>query len=146
MCALEPEAIVDLWYGPSPFRDMVENWPDVVWGGLATLRREATRTADSRLDALVKRAEAHLKTVPPPALDGDVELPLICARFKIGGRLVRTSSAVMRFDSALDVTASDLRIELLFPADESSVVFFHSRRDGIPVGSARPARLTFSAS
>ncbi len=129
MCALQPEEIVDLWYGPGPFRDMVENWPDVVWAGLATLRREATRSADPRLDALVKRAEAHLKTIPPPAPDGDVELPLICTRFKIGGRLVRTSSAVMRFDTALDVTASDLRIELLFPADESSDEFFHAVRD-----------------
>jgi transcriptional regulator with XRE-family HTH domain len=132
MCSLELEAIVDLWYGPSPFRDMVENWPDVVWAGVATLRRDATRTADQRLDALVKRAEAHLKTVPPPSSGGDADLPLICTRLKIGGRLVRTTSAVMRFDAALDVTVSDLRIELLFPADESSDEFFHSMRDRRP--------------
>jgi transcriptional regulator with XRE-family HTH domain len=48
MCTMQPEAIVDMWYGPSPFRDMVENWPDVVWAGVATLRREARRTADPK--------------------------------------------------------------------------------------------------
>jgi hypothetical protein len=68
MCELLPEAIVDLWYGPGPFRDMVENWPDVLRAGLATLRREATRTADPRVNDLVRRAEAHLKSIPKAGL------------------------------------------------------------------------------
>jgi hypothetical protein len=33
MCALQPEEIVELWFGPGPFREVVENWADVVWGG-----------------------------------------------------------------------------------------------------------------
>jgi hypothetical protein len=37
---------------------------------------------------------------------------------------VRTISTVMRFDSALDVTASELRVELMFPADEASDAYF----------------------
>jgi hypothetical protein len=126
MCELEPEAIVDLWYGPGPFRDAVENWPDVAWAGMATLRREVTRTADPRLDALVQRAEAHLKTIPPPENGAHAETPLVCTRLRIGDRLIHMTTAVMRFDAALDVTASDLRVELLFPADDSSDEFFHS--------------------
>ena len=31
LCSLQPQEIVDLWFGPGPFRGMVENWPDVVW-------------------------------------------------------------------------------------------------------------------
>jgi hypothetical protein len=49
LCALQPEQIVDLWLGPGPFREIVENWVDVVWAGVAALRREATRFCDPRL-------------------------------------------------------------------------------------------------
>jgi glutamate/tyrosine decarboxylase-like PLP-dependent enzyme len=93
---------------------MVENWPDVVWAGVAALRRETTRTAAPQLSALVRRAEAHLKTVPMPEDTADPELPFVCARLKIGGQLVRTISTVMRFDTAVEVTASELQVELLF--------------------------------
>jgi hypothetical protein len=57
MYELQPEALIDLWYGPGPMRDVVENWQEVTWAGVATLRREAARIADPRLDELVKRAE-----------------------------------------------------------------------------------------
>jgi hypothetical protein len=30
----------------------------------------------------------------------------------------------MRFDTAVDVTASELRVELMFPADEESEAYF----------------------
>jgi hypothetical protein len=46
---------------------------------------------------------------------------------QIGGRTVRTISAVMRFDTAIDVTASELRVELMFPADDASDGFFRER-------------------
>jgi hypothetical protein len=35
---------------------------------------------------------------------------------------------VMRFDTALEVTASELRVEWLFPADSDSAAFFESKR------------------
>jgi hypothetical protein len=37
---------------------------------------------------------------------------------------VRTISTVMRFDTAVEVTASELRVELMFPADDDSDAFF----------------------
>jgi len=79
-----------------------------------------------RLDELVKRAESHVKSIPQPDNGMDAEWPLVCARLKIDGRLVATTTAVMRFDAALDVTAADLRVELLFPADDESDTFFQS--------------------
>jgi transcriptional regulator with XRE-family HTH domain len=126
MCALEPEAIVDLWFGPGPFRGLVENWQDVIWAGVAALRREAVRASDERLNALLQRAESHLKSVPAPEHDVHPELPVICPRLNIGGRRVRTISTVMRFDAAVEVTASELRVELMFPADDESDAFFQA--------------------
>lgn len=126
MCSLEPESIVDLWFGPGPFRNLVENWQDVVWAGVAGLRREAVRASDARLNALLSRAEAHLKSVPAPEHEARPELPVICPRLNIGGRRVRTISTVMRFDTAVEVTASELRVELMFPADDESEAFFRT--------------------
>lgn len=37
---------------------------------------------------------------------------------------MRTISAVMRFDTAVEVTASELRVELMFPADDESDAYF----------------------
>jgi transcriptional regulator with XRE-family HTH domain len=128
LCSLQPEAIVDLWYGDGPYRQLVENWPDVVWAGVATLRREAARSADPQLFELVRRAEAHLRDVPKPSADSEPELPFVCARLRLGDRVVRTVSTVMRFDATVEVTASDLRIELLFPADDESDAYFQSVR------------------
>jgi transcriptional regulator with XRE-family HTH domain len=124
MCSLEPEQIVDLWFGPGPFREIVENWVDVVWAGGAALRREASRFGDPRLEQLVRRAEAHARAMPAPEPDVLLDVPVICPRLRVDGRTVRTISTVMRFDTAVDVTASELRVELMFPADGDSDGFF----------------------
>jgi transcriptional regulator with XRE-family HTH domain len=124
MCSLSPDAIVDLWFGPGPFRDVVENWQDVVWAGIAALRRELVRSPDASLAALLRRAESHTRTVPAPERDAHPELPVICPRLNIGGRRIRTISTVMRFDTAVEVTASELRVELMFPADDASEGYF----------------------
>jgi len=126
LCVMQPEAIVDLWYGPGPFRDLVENWQDVVHVGVAQLQREATRTADAKLHDLARRAAAHLRDVPRGDASIVPDLPVVCPRLKIGDRLVRTISAILRFETAVEVTASELRVELMFPADEESAAFFRS--------------------
>lgn len=124
MCSMSPDAIVELWFGPGPFRDLVENWQDVVWAGVAALRRETVRASDPALMELLRRAETHARAIPAPELDAHPELPVICPRLHIGGRRVRTISTVMRFDTAIEVTASELRVELMFPADDDSERFF----------------------
>lgn len=122
---MAPEAIVDLWFGPGPFREAVENWHDVVAAGVTALRREAVRTGDPAVVDLAKRAEAHLARVGGvPA--SRAELPVVCARFRFGDRTVRTISSVMRFDAAIDATAAELRVELMFPADAESEAFFRA--------------------
>jgi transcriptional regulator with XRE-family HTH domain len=106
MCQLSPAAIVDLWFGPGLFRQLVENWQDVVLAGVASLRRDAAQSSDPGLIELVP------------------ELPVVCPRLSINGRTIRTISTVLRFDTAVEVTASELRVELMFPADEVSETYF----------------------
>jgi transcriptional regulator with XRE-family HTH domain len=120
MCRMRPEEIVDLWFGPGPFRANVENWPDVVRAGVASLRREASRTSDPTVFALLRQAEAHLREVDDGSDNPEADMPTICPRLNFDGHTIRTVSTVMRFDTAADVTASELRVELLFPADDRS--------------------------
>jgi hypothetical protein len=63
----------------------VEKWQDVVFVGVAHLRREATRAADPKLLELARR-----------------------------------------FDTAIEVTASEQRAERTYPADEESASCFNS--------------------
>jgi transcriptional regulator with XRE-family HTH domain len=125
LCAMAPEAVVDLWFGPGPFRKMVENWREVASAGVDGLRRDASRALDPEISELLRRAERHLAGLdePPPT---ESSFPVVCPRFRIGDRTVRTISAVLRFDTAADVTTSELRVELMFPADEASDAFFRA--------------------
>ena len=43
---------------------------------------------------------------------------------RLGGQVVRTISSVMRFDTATEVTTSQLRVELMFPADDAADAYF----------------------
>jgi hypothetical protein len=43
-----------------------------------------------------------------------------------GDRLIRTLGMAARFDSVLEVTLDELRIELLYPADEDAKEFVHA--------------------
>jgi transcriptional regulator with XRE-family HTH domain len=124
LCKLSPETIVDMWFAPGPFRQMVENWREVIWAGIDNLHREAARTSDPRVLALLRRAEGHAAHIPAPESRARPDLPVACPRFNIGGRIVRTISAVLRFDTAIEVTASELRVELMFPADAESDAYF----------------------
>ena len=58
---LTPGQLIDLWYGPGPFRDQVLNWAEVVQAGLAALRQAAADTGDAEVIRLLGRAEAHLR-------------------------------------------------------------------------------------
>ena len=124
MCGLSAETIIDFWFGPGPYRELVENWHDVVRAGATSLRREAIRTSDRELFELAQRAETHVRALPESNSQILAEVPVVCPILRIGGQVVRTISTVMRFDSAVDVTVADLRVELLFPADDDSDAFF----------------------
>ena len=68
------------------------------------------------------------------------------------GRTIRTISTMMRFDTAVDVTVSELRVELMFPVDDESEAYFrqtaaHQVRiraglsDNSPVQDANASRM-----
>jgi transcriptional regulator with XRE-family HTH domain len=125
---LSPDQLIDVWYGPGPFQDQVVNWAEMVQAGLAALRHAAADTGDAEAIRLLRRAEAHLRDRParPGAYGGSS--PVVCPVFEVGGQVVRTISTVMRFDTAIEVTTSQLRIELMFPADDAAEAYFRAHQ------------------
>ncbi len=100
-----------------------ENFAEVAWAALDMMRRDANGSPGALRDS-VTRLEKHLEGVPRPAHDrGDERV--ICPRFRFGDRVVTTITTIARFGSARDVTLDELRVELIFPADEESARFFH---------------------
>ncbi len=61
-----------------------------------------------------------------PFLEADPSLPLHTPVLQVGDQKLRTITTVMRFDRARDVTASELVVELMFPADAEADAFFRS--------------------
>jgi hypothetical protein len=82
--------LIDLWFGPGPFRDSVRNWPDVMHAGLAALRRDATATADPAVIALLRRAVAA-GVNPDPTRKAYAARSVVCPECDSTGTLWRLS-------------------------------------------------------
>jgi transcriptional regulator with XRE-family HTH domain len=123
LIGLEPRQVIEFWFGPGPFRERVANWPDVVRATLTTLRREALLTGDVDVAELAHRAEELARDVPgvpDESADAAGRSPVACPTLILDGEHVRTITTVLRFDTATEVTTSELRVELMFPADDAS--------------------------
>ena len=135
---LSPAQLIDMWFGPGPFRDQVINWAEVAQAGLTALRNAAADTGGKEVLGLLRQAEAHAQhlAVPEPGTGSSL---VACPVFQLNGQTVRTISAVMRFDTAVEVTTSQLRIELMFPADDAAEAFFRGHVPARPPGGSGTA-------
>lgn len=123
---LSSEQFVDVWFGAGPLADRLVNRAEVLRAGLAQLRREAWSTGDPEMLAALGRARS-LAAQSVAGAGGDVDeswhpddSPVACPVLAVDGLVVRTVSTVMRFDTAVEVTTSELRVELMYPADDDS--------------------------
>lgn len=106
-------------------RPAIENWQEVAVALLDRLSADLMRFPDdAALQGLHEEVEAALGTGPLP-LDRSIGR-VICPRFCIGGALVRTITVAARFESVADVTLDEVRVELVYPEDETSAQFFRS--------------------
>lgn len=118
--------VVRLTYGGA-WRDLIENFEEIAWVGLARLQAEAARfPQDEELAELVDLAADAVRGLPRPSVDPLMRV--LCPHFRIGEEVVRTISVVAQFGSPLDVTLDELRIELIHPADERAQRFFEGLR------------------
>ena len=99
--------------------DTFENWPEL---GYCTARRLRTESAHMggvpELDRVVAEIEADPLVA---AYDPPSELPaVIPAKYRAGDMVLSMFTTIAQFGSAEEISLADLRIELMFPADEQT--------------------------
>ena len=108
--------LLDAW------RPLIENWDEVAVAVVDRIAADLARYPDDETLLELHRSvaaaagETHITPGRAPAR--------VCPRFRIDGQLVRTLTVVARFESAVDVTLDELRVELVYPEDDASDRFF----------------------
>jgi transcriptional regulator with XRE-family HTH domain len=106
-----------------PLRDSIDNWQEITFALLGRLSADLMRFPDDpallALHAEVRAALGDTRRLHP-ITTGRV----ICPRFRVDGTLVRTITVAARFESAIDISLDEIRIELIYPADSAAEQFF----------------------
>jgi transcriptional regulator with XRE-family HTH domain len=105
--------------------DLIENWEENACIALSRLRAEiAALGADARLQELAARLAGHPRLADFDAARINFDQAVIPTTFKFGGRRVPVFSTIAQFGSVQDAHASEIRIELMFPANAEAEDFF----------------------
>jgi DNA-binding XRE family transcriptional regulator len=126
--------IYRLTFATDGLRDAVRQWPVVERFLLARLLGEAVATQDRGLFDL--HAEMAALGSGPSSADNptDQGLPIFSFTLRRGGISASFFSTITTFGTPLDVTAQELRIESLFPADEATRKWLRNGAVGKPSG------------
>lgn len=117
LVGLAPERIVDLFCSRSGGQEESQRKKNVQQM-MAALRQEMLHYPHPDLPALLERAEGYAAGVDFSHVGHDA--PFVFGTLPINGQTARTISTVMRFDKSNNVTVSEIRVELIFPADDQS--------------------------
>lgn len=94
---------------------LIENWPDVAHHSAHRLRTEsAAQGGNPILDA----AADALSTAPLP--DSQSPGPVIATVYRVGDMRLSLFSTIAQFGTPEDLALDDLKIELFFPADDTT--------------------------
>jgi transcriptional regulator with XRE-family HTH domain len=118
----EPRNLLRSIFDPAGLRPWIGNWDEVARTLVRRVYREAVEgVPDPRVLALLEELRAFPDS-PQPEL-GSAELPFHPVEFRKDELHLRFFSMVTTVGAPRDVTAQELRIEGLFPADEATERF-----------------------
>jgi transcriptional regulator with XRE-family HTH domain len=113
----EGDSLLDAFLAGGPFAEALENRDEVARHMIARLRTESAHLGgDPVLDGA---AEALASSFDGEPEAGAAPLPaVIPARYRSKGVVLSLFSTISQFGSTEDITLADLKIELMFPADD----------------------------
>ncbi len=107
--------------------DIVENWEETAFLALLRIRSEIAHLGgDERLSDYAARLAAHPRLKDADFAAVDLDQAVIPTVFRFGDRRLSVFSTIAMFGSVQDVAASEIRIELMYPADDATAAFFRS--------------------
>ncbi len=115
----EGHGLLDVMTDRQRVIDLFENWQEVLVHMIARLGTESTHLGgDAKLDQTI----SHLRSILGDELpySNGILPPVIPARYRANGMVFSFFSTIAQFGSAEDIALADLKIELMFPADEKT--------------------------
>jgi transcriptional regulator with XRE-family HTH domain len=111
------DSLLDALVDGGPFAHALENRNEVARHLITRLRTESLHAGG---DAVLDAAARHLGATLPVEAELPVgELPaVIPARYRVNGMTLSLFSTISQFGSTEDIALADLKIELMFPADD----------------------------
>jgi transcriptional regulator with XRE-family HTH domain len=99
------------------FKTAIENWPTIARYMAARLRTESIHAGG---DPVLDRAAKALSAQAPieKQTDSSPFPAIVATRVRLNNQIMSFFSTIAQFGTAEDIALVDLRIELLFPADE----------------------------
>ena len=111
------DSLLDAFFAGGPFSEALENRDEIARHMVTRLRTESAHLGgDPILDAAVEKL---VESLGEDAEHAAGTLPaVIPARFRSNGVVLAFFSTISQFGSTEDIALADLKIELMFPADE----------------------------
>ncbi|MCG8520447.1 MAG: helix-turn-helix domain-containing protein [Pseudomonadales bacterium] len=123
LVAEQPVNLYQAYLSSDHWKAVIENWSEVAWAAYGHLQGDAARyCGDERMQSLLRFIEDCLKDVPKPA--NLPSSPSIRTRLNLNGQVLETTTMVARFGPVNDVFLSELRVEMIFPANDNARRFF----------------------
>jgi transcriptional regulator with XRE-family HTH domain len=117
-----PRNLLHLMFDPKGMRPHIANWEEVAAGLFQRVYREAVgRVIDEKTKELLAALQAYPNVKPAwkkPTFSRP--LPFIPISFMKKGEMLNFFSMITTVGAPLSITAQELRIECMFPADEES--------------------------
>jgi transcriptional regulator with XRE-family HTH domain len=114
--------LLHLMFDPQAMRPFIHDWERVSQSLIQRVRREAIgHVLDERTGELLDALAAYAGSASEPAAkleDAGVDLPMIPLSFVRDGTVLNYFSMVATVGTPRTITAQELRVECLFPADE----------------------------
>lgn len=116
----KPHNLGRLLASPQGMRPFVENWPDVARKVFARLRRElgGAHSRERADEDLLRVIAAPWDELPDVAASSAPSPLMVPVRLRRGSLRLHLFTTIATLGTPLDVTLQELRIEMLFPADE----------------------------
>ena len=106
-------------------KDIVENWEETALLSLARLRAEIAHLGgDEKMQARAARLAEHPRLAAADISSVNFNQAVIPTKLRLGDNRLSLFSTIAQFGSVQEVNASEIRIELMFPADQETAAFF----------------------